>query len=803
MNHRKNDKNNGKNKNSKNKTPAAADANFAPFPSKEDVREFIHNSNTPLNKREIARAFHLKGQDRTALRQLMRELEEENALVQNPDKSWQAPDSLPETALIEIQGLDGDGELRAKPVQWYGKGPMPLIFVFHRKQSSAELKEGDQVLARLKKVGRLEYEARVMRDAEDTSEKIIGVFKPYKGGGYVYPTNKKIKEDYFVPAEFCEGYDEGDLVMAEQLPPTAKYPRSKNPARIIERLGKKDDPKLISLIAIHSHGIPTAFPKAVLAEAEEMEEPTLAEGRTDLRDIPLVTIDGVDARDFDDAVFAEPDADPKNPGGWHLIVAIADVSYYVRPRNALDTEAYKRGNSTYFADRVVPMLPERLSNDLCSLRPQVNRAALAVHMYIDKDAKLLRYKFVRGLIRSAARLTYEQVEEAHRGNPDDTTGPLMERVIRPLYKAYSLLKHAREKRGALELDLPERKAVIDKSGNITDIVPRQRLDSHQLIEEFMILANVSAAMALEDRNAPCVYRIHDKPSFDKLESTRDFLKEFGYSLPQSDNLQPKNLNHILKLSADQPDKALIHTILLRTQSQAVYSPENIGHFGLALEKYAHFTSPIRRYADLLVHRSLVRAFKLGEGGLTDDEADALDEISAHISSTERRSMIAERDVMDRFTAQYLSHNVGKNFQGRVSSVTHFGLFVSLDDSGADGIVPMRYLPRDYYVHDEKRHALVGKDHGHVFRLMDPVIVRLVEADPMRASTVFEIAVGGENAAPARDQRRYDDRKKGDRKHHGKRHKEYGRGLRKEGESAGAKGKGKARGKGGPRKGRRK
>ncbi|MBU6476019.1 MAG: ribonuclease R, partial [Alphaproteobacteria bacterium] len=537
---------------------------------------------------------------------------------------------------------------------------------------------------------------------------------------------------------FCKDLSEGDLVAAEQLPPSREYPRSKKPVRIAERLGKKDDPRLISLIAIHSHSIPTDFSAAALKEAKDMAEPALSGGREDLRSLPLVTIDGADARDFDDAVFAEPDIHPQNEGGWHLIVAIADVSFYVRPQSALDKEAFERGNSTYFADRVVPMLPERLSNDLCSLMPRVNRACLACHLWIDKDGRLRAHKFVRGLMRSAERLTYEEVEDAHKGYPGDKTAPLLETVIAPLYKAYGILKRARELRGALEIDLPERKALINDKGIVTAIVPRQRLQSHQLVEEFMILANVAAAEALENKGAPCLYRIHDSPSFDRLENTREFLKEMGYSLPKAEHLKPKNINHILHLTKDKPDKDLIHTLLLRTQSQAVYAPDNIGHFGLALEKYAHFTSPIRRYADLIVHRSLVRTYGLGGGGLDDFEHETLHEIAEHISQTERRSMVAERDVMDRFTAQYLSVNVGRDFKGKVSGVTHFGLFVTLDESGADGLVPMRSLPRDYYIHDEKRHALIGKDNGYSYRLAQPVVVRLAEADPLRGSTVFEM-----------------------------------------------------------------
>ena len=568
-----------------------------------------------------------------------------------------------------------------------------------------------------------------------------------------------------MPRELAEGYTEGDLVVAEKLPPGAGYPRSKNPVRIVKLLGKKDDPRLISLIAIHSHGIPTEFPKTALKEAEGMEEPDLSGGREDLRAIPLITIDGADARDFDDAVFAEPDVNPNNEGGWHLLVAIADVSFYVRPHSALDKTALERGNSTYFADRVVPMLPERLSNDLCSLKPKVNRACLACHLWIDKNGRLVAHKFIRGLMRSAERLTYEEVDAAHKGYPDDKTGPLLETVIKPLYKAYSILKRAREIRGALEIDLPERKALINDKGIVTAIVPRHRLESHQLIEEFMILANVATAEALEKKEAPCIYRIHDSPSFDRLENTRGLLKEMGYSLPKAEHLQPKNINHILHLSADKPDKELIHTLLLRTQSQAIYSPDNIGHFGLALEKYAHFTSPIRRYADLVVHRALVRAFGLGVGGLEDAENEALHEIAEHISQTERRSMVAERDVMDRFTAQYLSVNVGRDFPGKISGVTHFGLFVSLDESGADGLVPMRSLPRDYYVHDEKRHALIGKNTGRSYRLAQRVVVRLVEADPLRGSTVFEMADAFSAGPENKGQRPHDrlDRDKGRRK----------------------------------------
>lgn len=767
---------------------AAETESAAPFPTPEEIHAFIQEHPGALNKREIARAFGIKGQDRTALRKLLREMSEDGMIAKNAGKSYQTPDSLPERGLIEITGIDGDGELRARPINWYGKGVEPIIYVLVDKKRGGNLKPGDQILAKLQKVAKNAYEARVLKSMEEQEEKlIIGFFKTYRGNGLVTPTDKKNKEEYVIPPEFIAKAEDGDLVSIQTLPPSNKFPRSKNPARIMDVLGKKDDPKLISLIAIHSHGIPTVFPKDVMTEAESLSEPDLSDGREDMRDIPLVTIDGADARDFDDAVFAEPDTDPKNEGGWHLIVAIADVSYYVRPGNALDVEAFKRGNSTYFADRVVPMLPERLSNDLCSLRPLVNRACLAVHMVIDKNARLIAHRFTRGLMRSAARLTYEQVEEAHRGNADATTEPLLKTVIQPLYKAYSILKHARQKRGALELDLPERKAIINDEGRITAIVPRQRLDSHQLIEEFMILANVAAAEALERKNAPCIYRIHEQPSLERLEAARMFLKDMGYSLIKSDQIHPRNINQLLKLSSERGDADLVHTMLLRTQSQAIYHPDNIGHFGLALEKYAHFTSPIRRYADLVVHRSLVKAYKLGDGGLSPHEQENIVDISEHISQTERRSMIAERDVMDRFTAQYLSEHVGDMFKGKISSVTSFGMFITLDESGADGILPMRNLPRDYYVYSEERHTLTGKDSGRVYRMADPVIVRLIEADPQRGSTVFEMVEGGaENEdRPRRSHHRRDNDKRGDRRGEQRRRDDDGekRGKRKPGRNA--------------------
>lgn len=649
------------------------------LPTKEELVNFVVNSDKLVDKRDIAKQFKLKGQARVEIKTVLRELVEEGLIEKDVKRNYKAPGKIFE-----------------------------------------KLDEKDKTKKEI--------------------ETVIGVFKEQKKGLFVQPVDRRDKNSYSVFHDKVNDAKEGDLVIAEiaNSSRNLRFAQKNKQVRIMQVLGKKDDPKLISLIAINSHSIPDKFPEKVLKEAEKLKEPEL-NGRTELRTIPLVTIDGADARDFDDAIFAEPDTTPENEGGWHLLVAIADVSFYVRPESELDKCAFIRGNSTYFADRVVPMLPEKLSNNLCSLMPEVDRACLACHLWIDKNGKLKKYKFVRGLMKSAARLIYEEVEQAHKGFPNDKTKPIYETIIKPLYEAYEILKKAREQRGALEIDIPERKAIIDERGNVRAIVPRERLESHQLVEEFMILANVAAAEALEAKNAPCMYRVHEKPSAERLEITRNFLQELGYILPNSDTIRSKNINNILEASAKGDDKQLVHTLLLRTQSQAIYSPENHGHFGLALERYAHFTSPIRRYADLVVHRSLIKAYRLGEGGLSDQESTDMQEIGEHISITERRSMVAEREVVDRFTAQFLSKNIGEMFKGIINGVSNFGLFVTLDETGADGIIPIRTLPNDYYVHDEKHHRLVGDRTGRTYSLAQKVTVKLIEADPITGSTVFELS----------------------------------------------------------------
>ncbi|QQP88182.1 ribonuclease R [Skermanella sp. TT6] len=702
----------------------------AAFPSRDEILAFIRNSPVPVGKREIAREFRLRGDDRIALKELLRDLESEGAIERDRARRLAPPAALPAVGVLEVVEIDTDGEVLARPVAWTSDEPPPKIYMQPERRGHPALLPGDRVLAQLSRQKDRVYAGRTIRKLEKHgTARVLGIYEMTPDGARLRPTDKRQRAEFLVTPAHSGDAENGELVVAEVLP-SSRFGLKQ--AKVVERLGDMANPRSISLIAIHSQDLPTVFSEAALEEAGRAEPPTL-EGRTDLRDIPLVTIDGADARDFDDAVWAEPD--PEVPGGWHALVAIADVAFYVRPGRPLDRAAFQRGNSAYFPDRVVPMLPEALSNDLCSLRPGEDRACLAVHLWIDARGELTRHRFVRGLMRSAARLTYEQVQAARDGAPDDAAGPLLGPVIEPLYGAFRTLNAARERRGTLELDLPERQVRLDERGGVVAITPRKRLDSHRLIEEFMICANVAAAEALEARGAPCLYRIHDQPSMDKLESLREFLHGMGHKLAQG-ALKPSDFTGILDRVRGRPEAAVISEVILRSQAQASYDPENIGHFGLALRRYAHFTSPIRRYADLVVHRALIRAYGLGPGGLDDAEAARMTEIAEHISSTERRAALAERDAVDRFTAAFLAERVGATFSGRITGVTRFGLFVELDETGADGLVPVSSLPDDQYEHQERSHALVGRRSGRSYRLGAPVKVKLVEADPVLGSTLF-------------------------------------------------------------------
>ncbi|MBM3518423.1 MAG: ribonuclease R [Alphaproteobacteria bacterium] len=705
----------------------------APPPTREAVLRFINESTGRVGKREIARAFGLSGAQRVALRDLLRTLAEEGVIGRD-GRQFSGRDRLPPTTIIEIADTDVDGELFARPIRWEGEEPPPRILVVPRRWSGPALGIGDRLLARLTRVSDALYEAQPMRHVGAAPDQVLGLYRVVRGEGRLVPTDRRTRTEIAVARSDSAGALNGELVLAEILPGTRLGLRQ---ARIRERVGRGDEAAAHSLIAIHGHGVPVRFTTAALAEAAAAEPATLG-ARDDLRSLPLVTIDPADARDRDDAVWATSDPDPGNPGGWLVVIAIADVAHYVSPGSALDAAARERGNSTYFPDRVVPMLPEALSSGLCSLSAGEDRACLALRLVLSANGRRLRHRFVRGLMRSHGALQYEQVQAARDGRPDAACAPLVADVIAPLYGAFAAFWQARERRRPLDLELPERRVRFGPDGLVAAIDTPVRLDSHRLIEEFMIAANVCAAESLERRRIACMYRVHEPPVALKIGELREFLATLGLRLAKGQVLKAEHFNHILRRVAGTPVARLVHEVVLRAQSQALYSPSNAGHFGLQLRRYAHFTSPIRRYADVLVHRALIAAHSLGEGALPADAAQRFAEVGQHISATERRSMAAEREAIERYMAAFLADREGAEFTAHISGVTRFGLFVALETTGAEGIVPMRALGDDYYRHEAHRHALVGERSGRTYRLGDRVEVRLVEAAPLTGGLRFEL-----------------------------------------------------------------
>jgi ribonuclease R len=708
------------------------------LPSKEAVRRFIADSQGRVGKREIARAFNLGPEHRVALRGLLKELAEAGEVAPAGHKRFTPPGHLPGAMVVQVTGTDPDGDAIARPVEWRGEGPPPVIYMAPEARGQTALAPGQRVVARLKPIGPGKYEGRTLKRLSETPARILGIFR---APDRMVPTDRRAKAEWVLPDP--AGATEGEILLAEPLPGRGYGLKT---ARVVEKLGHMGDARSVSLIAIHTHEIPTEFSPEALAQAQRARGVALAK-RTDLREMPLITIDGEDARDFDDAVYAEPDGD-----GFRLIVAIADVAHYVRPGTALDRDAKSRGNSCYFPDRVVPMLPEALSNGWCSLRPQEDRGCLFVDMGITADGIKTHHRFGRGLMRSAARLTYTEVQDAHDakanlGLPDG--------FLPCLYAAFRALLSARQRRGTLDLDLPERKVVLDAEGRVSSITPRPRLDSHRLIEEFMVLANVAAAEELERLNLPCMYRVHAAPTEEKLDALRQFLGSLGLNLRKAPEITPADLDQVLKRAAGTDHAAMVNEMVLRSQSQAAYHPDNIGHFGLGLKRYAHFTSPIRRYADLLVHRALVSGLKLGLGGLAEDEASRFEDIAEHISATERRAALAEREAIDRYLSAYMADKVGASFDARISGVTRFGLFVTLHGTGANGLIPFSSLPDDYWMHDEATQTLTGRHSRTVFRLAQDLRVRLREASPVTGGLIFapesgrDASPGARAALPAR------------------------------------------------------
>jgi len=708
------------------------------LPSRDELLAFIRERSGKVSVRELARAFGAKNADRAALKRMLRELADEGRIDRRRKRLHHAG-SLPPVVLADITGRDSDGELVARPTEWdedlHGAPPIIHIATPRRARPDETAGVGDRALVRIERSAHEETSGRVIKLIDRAKHRALGIFRSLVGrGGRLVPIDKKqLGRELAIAADATAGARDGDLVAVE----VTRHGRFGLPTgRVVERLGSLKTERAVSLIAIHAHDIPQFFPRAALAEAEAAAVPSPT-GREDWREIPFITIDPPDAKDHDDAVHAKPDADVRNAGGHIVSVAIADVAQYVGHGSELDREASRRGNSVYLPDRVVPMLPERISNDLCSLRPNVDRAALAVRMVIGADGRKRSHSFHRVLIRSAARLSYEQAQLAVSGRTDELTEPIVETILQPLYAAYRAVLRARDERGPLDLEIPERKIVLKSDGTVDRVIVPPRLEAHRLIEEFMILANVAAAETCERAKVPLIYRVHDEPSPEKLNALREFLATLDISLPKGGAQRPNGFNRILDRVKGRDVERLVNEVVLRTQAQAEYSAQNFGHFGLNLRRYAHFTSPIRRYADLIVHRALIRAGSLGEDGLP-DAADprALAEIAANISATERRAMKVERETADRLIAHFLADHVGALFDGHISGVTRAGLFVELDETGADGFIPARHIGEEYFRFHEAGRAFVGRSATH--RLGDPVTVELVEAAPVAGALRFRL-----------------------------------------------------------------
>ena len=696
---------------------------------RQTVLDFIATHPSAGSKRDIARGLKVSGPDRQILRTILNELESDGTLERTGKRAWSKADTPPTNGIILFESIDEHGDLIGRAMGRDGPFGPPIIYAgLQGKRRGKEPGVGDRALARVRKAGE-DYKAVVIKTlAKSDDQPMTGVYSESHRGGRVTSANRKDKRDFLISPEDKNGAKEGDLVLAEP-----KQGKEHGPKRgVVKRvLGRIDDPRAASLLSIAAFDIPTEFPEDVLKQAREAT-PSKAP-REDLTQIPLITIDPHDARDHDDAVWAEELSD-----GWRVIVAIADVSAFVTDGSALDREAWKRGNSTYFPDRVVPMLPEELSADACSLREGENRACMAVELIFDKAGTKRSHRFIRGTMRSAAKLSYEEAQAAIDGNPNGKGAEMLEPVLKPLWGAYAALTAARERRGPLELDLPERKVIIGKDGRVEAIRIRERFDAHKLIEEMMIQANVAAAETLEKAKHPLLYRVHDQPTDAKIAALADFLKTMQIKWPLGERPQPSRFNKLLLDHAGTESSNMISEIVLRSQSQAVYAPDNLGHFGLNLKKYAHFTSPIRRYADLIVHRALISAMELGDDGLSDKAALQLEETATHLVTCERRSMAAERSATDRYLALFLADRVGAEFEGRITGVTRAGLFVRLDETGADGFLPISKLSDDYWVHEEAAQSLVARRSGKRFELGMRVRVELAEAAPLTGGILLKM-----------------------------------------------------------------
>jgi len=729
------------------RSPAASSSRL---PDKDEILKFLAANPDVQGRREIGRAFGISGKDRFPFKALLRQLTDDGLIGRNAGQSDRHGEpggrvgALPPVGLADIVSVDDNGDLWAVPAAGRNadetaehKPILMSVRGLKRGPAPARLGVGDRILARFVNVSDAQdssddtapaFEARVIKRLEKKSNTQLGIVAGDPGGRWkILPVSKKDRDE--LPLDRADAGDAGpgDLVTVG----IERQGRGRDLRPMVTAThGPATAPENFSLISIHEEGIPVEFPAQALKEAAAARSPALAD-RTDLRDLPLITIDPADARDHDDAVHARADPDAANPGGWIVTVAIADVAAFVTPGSDMDREARQRGNSVYFPGRVVPMLPEALSAGLCSLQEGEDRPVMAVRMTLNADGSKIAHEFFRAMMRSAASLTYQRVQAAWDGDPDDKTRPLLSDVLKPLFGAYDAVAGARDAREPLDLDIPERRIRVDAAGVPTGVETPPRLEAHRLIEEFMILANVAAAETLARHDTGHLLRVHDAPAAEKVDGLIDYLRGLDLRFPKGQVMAPRHFNRLLASAAAGPHEAAVHDAVLRAQSQAIYTPGDRGHFGLNLRRYAHFTSPIRRYADIIVHRALITALDLGPDGLDNATAIDLEELGTELSDAERRAMRAERSTADRLIAYFLSGRIGAEFAGTVTGLVRSGLFVSLDETGADGFVAAASLGAEYFSADEASRAMIGERSGTGYRVGDAVNVRLAGADPLR------------------------------------------------------------------------
>ncbi|WGE67093.1 ribonuclease R [Actinobacillus equuli subsp. haemolyticus] len=695
-----------------------------PVPSREFILNTIREFDAPMSREELLEAFHIYDEERIeGVRRRLRAMENDGQLIFTKRKRYALPEKMDLIKGTVVGHRDGYGFLQ---VEGGEKGDDWFI----PNNQMTRVMHGDFILAQPNGTDRRgRREVRIVRVLEARKKQIVGRFFLESGIGFVVPDDSRLTQDILIPDDQRMGARMGQVVVVELQERKASFNRPVG--FITEILGDNLAPGMEIEIALRNHDIPHVWPEGVEKQIRQFNEEVPEEaklGRVDLRDLPLVTIDGESARDFDDAVFARKEGD-----GWRLWVAIADVSYYVRPKTALDLEAANRGNSVYFPNRVIPMLPEILSNGLCSLNPQVDRLCLVAEMTVSKKGELTGYKFYEAVMNSHARLTYTKVWKMLEGDEAlrERYAPLVPH-LETLNEMFQVLVKARQNRGAIEFETVENQFIFNPQGRIERIEPLIRNDAHKIIEECMILANIASARFVEKANEPALFRIHDKPSEEKLTSFKSFIKECGLTWNVGLDPQPKDYAELIEQLADRPDRELIQTMLLRSLKQAVYAADNVGHFGLALTEYAHFTSPIRRYPDLLLHRAIKYLIekekgntrKYTDGGGYHYKLDDIDQFGDKCSATERRADEATREVADWLKCEFMQDHLGETFEGVISSVTGFGLFVKINELLIDGLVHISTLDNDYYHYDADKQRLVGGS-GIIYRLGDPVKVKVI------------------------------------------------------------------------------